>query len=242
MMVSPPAEIGWSLTRRCATCTAGEKTCRLDLDRPGVGVEVPLPGGATDRLLGIEFMAPSECRDAWCRGGDLTAVCETAPGQLRATAMWRAAPPWFDAAAFPEIWCCEVVVSTQTALLESVPRVAVVADAAGGRIAPVAFHDGRLDLFPAPGRAPVGFLLARPDARDLLFVVHPNDVHAVEAGPVGDRVRGAALLFPAYVEKGVLLRSRVLAALGPKAAATDVGAWAAEVAAAFAASPPVLSA
>jgi hypothetical protein len=45
-------------------------------------------------------------------------------------------------------------------------------------------------------------------------------------------------LFSTALEKGVLLRSRVLAAIGP---AADATLWAADLAASFAASPPMLT-
>jgi putative heme iron utilization protein len=54
----------------------------------------------------------------------------------------------------------------------------------------------------------------------------------------GSRTTISCWLFSSAVEKGVLLRSRVLAAIGPTANDT---AWAAALAAAFAHSPPILT-
>jgi hypothetical protein len=71
-----------------------------------------------------------------------------------------------------------------------------------------------------------------------LVLAHPAEQQRVEAVSAADTCRVTCALFSLPVEKGVLLRSRVLAAIGP---VTGDTAWAAAVAASFAASPPVLS-
>lgn len=239
-MKSPSSATIWSLANRHATCSPGGRLETLDLDAPGSGLAVVPPGAtAADHLLGIDLDAASRCVDAWCRGGDVTAVSETLDGgRLRATAMWRATPPWLDGTH--GVWCRELVVSAQTPILETAPRIGVVADIAAEGVAPVVYAAGRLDPVP-PDTEPHGFLITAPGDRAVLFLVHPLDARTATAAIVAGRARITAMLFPLAVEKGVLLRSRVLAAIGPARTATGPGSWAATIATAFATSEPVLT-
>lgn len=239
-MKPPVSATVWSLSGHHATCPLGGLASVCDLDTPRAGLEVERPdASAADRLLGIDLDAGSRCIDAWCRGGDVTAVYETRDGgRLRATAMWRAAPPWLGGEA--GAWCRELVVSAQTPILEAAPHVAVVADVAADAAAPVVCNAGRLDEA-SPGVDPHGFLLTGSGAHAVLFLVHPLDSRGATAAVAGGRARITVRLFPAAVEKGVLLRSRVLAAIGPARTANSPGSWAATLATAFAASEPVLT-
>lgn len=239
-MKPPSSAPAWSLAGRHATCLHGGLAATLDLDELRTGLAVVRPGAiAADHLLGIDLDAESRCVDAWCRGGDFTAVHETLDGgRLRATAMWRATPPWLDGTH--GAWCRELVVSAQTPILETAPQIGVVADIAAERVAPVVCAAGHLE--PAsPGAEPHGFLITVPGDRAVLFLVHPLDARAATAAIVAGRARITATLFPSAVEKGVLLRSRVLAAIGPARTATGPGSWPATIATAFATSAPVLT-
>ena len=239
-MKPPSSATAWSLSGHRATCPLGSPATTLDLDALRTGLEVARPGAsAADRLLGIDLDAESRCVDAWCRGGDITAVYETLDGgRLRATAMWRAASPW--RAADAGTWCHELVVSAQTPILETAPRVGVVSDVAAESAAPLVWHAGNLEPAP-PGVDPHGFLLTGSGAHAVLFLVHPLDARGATVALAGGRARITARLFPSAVEKGVLLRSRVLAAIGPARTATSPGSWAATLATAFTASEPVLT-
>ena len=70
------------------------------------------------------------------------------------------------------------------------------------------------------------------------MMLHPSEHQTLTVVCEGGRARVECALFPAGVEKGVLLRSRVFAAVGPTA---DDVAWGPRLAAGFAASPPLLS-
>ena len=77
-MKPPSPATAWSLVGHHATRLHGGLAETLDLDELRTGLAVVRPGAtAADHLLGIDLDAESRCVDAWCRGGDLTAVHET---------------------------------------------------------------------------------------------------------------------------------------------------------------------
>jgi hypothetical protein len=77
-----------------------------------------------------------------------------------------------------------------------------------------------------------------PSGTSVLVATHPGDARRMTVRRDGKRVVVECWLFSTALEKGVLLRSRVLAAVGPTADATR---WAGNLAAKFAASPPMLT-
>ncbi len=221
------------------------RAAAIDLDHPLDGIAARLgigvgPAGGEDHLLGVDLRAECRIADHWQRGRDLTAVYEPADDrQLRASAMWRISDLF--SASSPSIAAWECVVSAQTSLLHSDVSLAVVSQFAAAHIL-----WGRLDAdlrqpaFTTDRPETANAILARRDAdTSLLLVAHPLDPHQISC----DRTQGRATvrhwLFSAAVEKGVLLRSRVLAAIGPSENDT---AWAALLSAAFASSPPILTA
>lgn len=228
----------WSLADRIATSPGGG---RLDLDAPGRGIAV---GDGHDRVLGLDLRSRCPAGEHWLRGDDLIAIYEPADQRrLRATAMWRlqsTAP-----AASPHMaW--ELTLSAQTALVQSDALLAVTCDlacvdvrcrAAAGRwsgLAPRAQppDDATCLLVRRPASA------ARA-AETALVAVHPADARPIALTWHDGRLGIACWLFSAALEKGVLVRGRVLVAFGP---ATRDEAWADEVCAAFAAAPPPLTA
>jgi len=242
-MTPNPSRAAWSLAGAIATCAAESPPSAIDLGRLRQGIALHHPDlREPDGLLGLDLGSPSHRVDAWCRGADLVAVYDTDDGpRVRTTAMWRAAPAWLAGAAPRGAWCREAVVSAQTALLEAEPRIAVVADVAGGAVRQVAFLGAGLRAVAVSAARPHGCIVNWSDGRGLLFLVHPGDAADVGFEAAGGRVRIAARLFPAAVEKGVLVRSRVVAAVGSAPGPGEVPAWAEGIAAAFAASPPVLT-
>jgi hypothetical protein len=194
----------------------------IDLDRPTDGIAVAAQAADADHLLGIDLRSGARLAERWARGGDVTAVYETTDARrLRATAMWRLDSA---AAALPRgvaIW--ELVISAQTSLLESDSSLAVVSRVAATNL--VSVGDG-------------GVLARRGDGTSVLILVHPDDLKKVSFEHHAGRGSISCWLFSSAVEKGVLLRSRVLAAIGPADGDTT---WATAVADTFAASPPVLT-
>jgi len=206
------------------------------------GITLTGPAGRRDELLGLDLRTAGEPVERWVRGPDAVAVYEPDdPRRLRSTAMWRIAD-----AAPPTIAAWELVVSAQTSLLESDASVTVVSTVSGDTLRAAdwpATGDGLVWRRAADRRrrtpATACLLLRRPDeATSLLIATYPGDPGGLVATfAAGGRVRIECPLFASRVEKGVLLRGRVLAAIGPR---DGDEAWAAGVATAFAASPPVL--
>jgi hypothetical protein len=225
------ATAAWSMSGSVASQSFAGCRATLDVTTPGRGLEVQSADG--DAVLGVDLTALA---DHWVRGADVVATYEPAdPRRLRSTVMWRA----LGCQAGVASW--EVVVSAQTALLETDVAVAVHADVAAaillwsaGGAAP---HWQPLAPATALPETATAILLRRP-ASTCLVAVHPSDARRIDAARHGDRWELTCRLFAAPLEKGVLLRSRVLAAVGPAGGDT---AWAERILGAFAASPPPLT-
>ena len=208
---------------------------------PGAGLVIDLanPAGGLltgdgERLLGLDVGSERPPLDAWVRGDDVTATWE--PGDdrsLRATGLWRSHRP--DDA--PPAW--ELVASATTQKLRADATLAVISDVPANEVLSAAWRSGEPPAF-TPGSSPhQGLLLVRSGTgRSTLVMLHPSDHQAMTVSMVGQRARVGCLLFPSGVEKGVLLRSRVMAAIGP---AGDDLSWAARLVARFASLPAVLS-
>lgn len=206
---------------------------RLDVAAAERGIELRDPAGGHDAVLGVELATLAE---HWLRGTDVVAVYEPHDARrLRSTVMWRAHGRDAGVASW------EVVVSAQTALLETDVTVAVRADVAADSVQwlPAGAASGWRPLDPHD-RVPAecGALLVRRSGSSCLLAVHPADARRIAVDRAVGRCVITSRLFSAPLEKGVLLRSRVLAAVGPVA---DDEAWAERTLRAFAASPPPLT-
>lgn len=239
----------------------GLPAASIRLDHPGSGIGFGGPSGVESpiHLLGLVLDPAAERAtgergdrlvpiDRWVRGDDVVAVYEPRdPRSLRATAMWRR---WPTGSTGVTAW--ELVVSCQTSLLESDATVVVRTLVPASRIAapPTTVADR-----PWPDAAeslPSTAALARTSSGpSVLVAAHPLDARRLTLMPPSDgqpksaggsKVREPAAiecwLFPSVVEKGVLLRGRVLAAVGPREHDTD---WSADLLDRFAASPPPLT-
>jgi hypothetical protein len=229
MPASVTTTAAWTLDDAVATAHAGAIEARLDLSAVGVGLVL---AGGSDRLLGVDLHAPAAPpADRWIRGADLTAVYEPADARrLRATVMWRARPSPVS------VW--ELVASAQTSLLHADATVAVVSRVSGHNVLWAA-APGRWTPLRDAADLPVGAtaVLVRRTTTSVLVAVHPQDHVRIALAHDGDAIRVACGMFSAAIEKGVILRSRVLAAVGP--AAGDES-WTTDTCSAFAASPPFL--
>jgi hypothetical protein len=209
----------------------------IRLDHPASGIvfdggdETPWSGSllglvldpAAERAAGgqVEVIPPT---DRWVRGDDVVAIYEPQdPRSLRATAMWRRWPT-----EKPSVAAWELVVSCQTSLLESDATVSVRTLIPAGEIA---------------SQAATAALLRTASGTSVLVATHPLEARrlTIRAEPFLGADAAVAIechLFPSVVEKGVLLRGRVLAAVGPRENDTE---WSARLLDAFAASPPPLT-
>jgi hypothetical protein len=208
----------------------------IDLDQPRQGIALAGEGvSSASTLLGLDLR--SECRltDHWVRGDDVTAVYESADARhLRTTAMWRLHPS--DGAT--RAW--ELIASAQTSLLQSDSVLAVVSEIDATNVLWGTCTDGAMHWHTDPSPDATCVLVRRdgPSGTSVLVAAHPGDARRMTVRREGTRVVVECWLFSTALEKGVLLRSRVLAAVGP---ATDATRWAGDLSAKFADSPPMLT-
>ena len=235
----PAATANWLATGRCMTDAGSVIPAAVDLDQPRQGITLAGHGvSPPSTLLGLDLRSDCRLTDHWVRGNDVTAVYETADArQLRTTAMWRLHVS--DAAT--RAW--QLIASAQTSLLQSDAVLAVVSEIEATDILWGTWANGAVQWHTDPSPEATCILLRRGGATDsdstsVLVAAHPGDARRMTARRDGTRVVVECWLFSTELEKGVLLRSRVLAAVGPAADATG---WAGDLAAKFAASPPMLT-
>jgi hypothetical protein len=211
----------------------------IDLDQPRQGIMLAGQGmPSASSLLGLDLRSACRLADHWVRGDDVTAVYESSDTRhLRTTAMWRMHPSDGGTRAW------ELIASAQTSLLQSDSVLAVVSELEATDIQwGTSAADGVQWHAEPPSEADC--VLFRGAAADgsvgtsVLVAAHPGDARRMTVRREGTRFIVECWLFSTALEKGVLLRSRVLAAVGSTADATR---WAGDLAARFAASPPMLT-
>lgn len=241
----PLAASPWQLHDRRAQLALPGLSAQIDLDQPAAGLtRLSAPGAELFdwRLLGVRLpeaaAAPSNLVDVYERQGDLVATFEESPAYpYRTQIYWRlTGAPVAGAAARDAAAAIELVISQQTSLLDVHHAVQ-----AGSLVeAAEAWHlrspeRGQLDrlIVDAPGQQPFtrehgpGCWLFRMADADISYaeIVHPADYDESTLGVLGDaagrpgvrRLELAHRLFKSWFEKGVILRSRVLGLLLPRA-------------------------
>ena len=219
----------------------------IDLEDPTRGIACqrqPMPAGtldaatACDILLGLDIRSECHLTEHWLRANDVTAVYESTDARcLRVTAMWR----WRPSQAMVHAW--ELVVSVQTSLEQSDSSLRVSAHVDAAVVLWGRQRNGSLVWSEELLADATAVLLRRGAplstlANSVFFCVHPEDLRQLLVRRDLDSVHVEYGLFSSAVEKGVLLRSRVLAATGPASNDTD---WAATLFSAFTTAPPLLS-
>ena len=194
------------------------------------------------RLPALSWQAAKPLSDAYTRGDDLVATySETNAHPLRVQIYWRALKHSPSAVGF------ELMLSVQTHLLDSDPRLEIVtATSNGSSILP--FNSGE-DSFNASGQqagsepaaVASGCYLARMNGSEwsYLEMIHPGDHHRTTLSVDGGQCAVHRKLFERRLEKGVILRSRLQ---GLFIARTDDLQTAVECYRSFAASGPTLTA
>ena len=235
----PVATTNWLATGHRMTDAGSACSAAVDLDQPRRGITLAGAGvSSASTLLGLDLRSDHRLTDHWVRGDDVTAVYESADARhLRTTAMWRLHPS--DAAT--RAW--ELIASAQTSLLQSDAVLAVVSEIEATDILWGTCSDGAVRWHAAES-SDATCVLVRRDGTDtsagtnVLVAAHPGDARRMTVRRDGKRVIVECWLFSTELEKGVLLRSRVLAAVGP---GVDATGWAGDLAVTFAASPPMLT-
>jgi hypothetical protein len=246
-MTPHPTASTWTLADDIATAPraiANAPVMRLDLADPLSGLRSERDD-ARDTLLGLDLRGATRLVDRWARGGDLTAVYEPADTRaLRATAMWRVLGHLLDMPPGVRAW--EVIVSVQTSLLHSDPTMAVLCDLSGSMTLGCDADDPdeggwHARAMPATTASPALLVRSLTTAdrapTTTLIAAHDSRGRCTEASLEQGRMRIVCSLFESTIEKGVLLRSRILAAAGP---ATDDLAWATRLLRCYRRLPPML--
>lgn len=228
----------WTLSDGEASADAPTTAARLGDAAAGLTV------GSGVQVLGVAVPAGCQPTEAWARGADLTAVYEPGDSRaLRVTAMWRLGE---EPSPRGGVSSWQLVLSAQTSLLESAAELTVLANVSDAGTLTAGYWCDHAVTWEAEPRGSIRCVRLCPreaSGQCLVIAIHPDDSGVVECSPTptgGVEVR--CRLFPSSVEKGVLLRSRVLAALGPVASADDAADWSATLLEQFAGSEPILTA
>ena len=237
---STPPALGWLTSGLRITDPRPAVHACIDLEQPQLGIRIAGPTAvAGDTLLGLDLRSGGQLTDHWLRGGDVTAVYESDDARrLRTTVMWRLHP------AGETIRAWELVVSAQTALAQSDSVLAVVSEADATNCLWGTCRDGAVVWQPDATAAATCVLFQRggpahPAASSVLVATHPGEARRIAVERHGQRAVVECWIFSSAIEKGVLLRSRVLAAIGPTTGDLE---WASGLATAFSASEPMLTA
>ena len=238
MTTAMPAA-AWTLTGRRGTCRISQVVASVDLENPaeGLTVEPSASGTEPDHLLGLDLGLRCPPGEHWLRGPDITATYEPSDQrQLRATAVWRRHPTDGDVAAW------QLIASAQTSLLDSDPAVTVMSSIAAAESSCLVRGPSAATwtLLPAERRPHAdtsAVLVPRAHGGAVLVAAHPGDAPNLTVSWGHGRIHIICRLFTQQLEKGVLLRSRVIAAVGPSGETT----WCDRLLAEFIAAPPPLT-
>lgn len=192
--------------------------CQSSVDLADIGRGLSVSDSVD--ILGLLLPEGSRPEEIWTRGPDLTAIFRPADNRrLRVTAMWRLGSPDL---AEQQVRTWQLVLSAQTAMLSTSAELTVVSQVPQG-MAPLwgCWRDATVVWQGQPTKTASCWQtrLATTDGAvsRLLFAIHPDEAGCIEAEPApngGSRI--SCQLFPSDVEKGVLLRSRVLVGIGPE--------------------------
>ena len=227
----------WRLDGRRATLRLGQLEARVDLERPESGLDqLSLSGQSIARRSILGVVLPMDRRgsdrfvDAYVRGNDLIAsYTENTQPSFRWQIYWRACCERFPAV----LAAIEAIVSVQTDLLEGEPELFL-----GGELPTLSATAWRTEangkLTHGRIEAPVAVASQRnrwacfgfelPDKVGYVEMAHPDDF-ITSTLALGDKpTPGTTLchrLFGDQLEKGVILRSRVLALFLPELPTTE---------------------
>jgi hypothetical protein len=217
-----PPNAAWQFTSSSEARAAGNGLPgRIDLLRPNQGVTIDLnaTNGSNVNILGLAIETPvgrETLADAYERVTDLVATyLPTADRPHRVQVYWQrpveslpGVRAWFD-----------MQVLTQTDLLDSDPRRSTLSELPIGEVLRLSVASEQLVVLKPTASlkrdASLPCLVVRPDGTDwsYLEMVHPLDFHQSDLQVAGNRLQIRQALFVAFLEKGVILRSRVRGAI-----------------------------
>ena len=217
----------WKLRGTRATCKTTDLVAQIDVDRPMFGLHnlVWKSESWSDHYLGVETReqelgASSELREVHIRGDDLVANYSE---REKDAFSWQV---YWSATEQPnsEVWL-DAIVSVQTRLLESFPRVFFHSQLAGQECWLVSrLSNGNKQFTPwndasTNGLTDCGCVVLRPAASRWSYaeMLHPDDPGTWHLQCVTDRKYKMQRSFePAFLEKGVIRRMRGRAILLPR--------------------------
>jgi hypothetical protein len=222
----------WQLDGTTARLFGASASATIELAHPEHGAAISLPENSAEpvalQILGIETgkaNTPSGGRlDAYVRGADLVAIYEESPpAQIRTQCFWRIIEPNHFAPqnASEVVVALDLILSVNTSLLENNPQSRVSSHIlqTQERFELVRDENKQLEFravkesstHEAERSTGTGCFLYRCGSTEFSFVqmVHPVDFNGawVEAETISHQ------LFQQRLEKGVILRSRVRAAV-----------------------------
>ena len=219
----------WHLDAACARLVQNDVQAEVDLAQPASGLTHLTRAGRSVapnlRLFAIELSsgALGEPTDCYVRGADLVVTYPPQPTDPVATQVyWRQVPDVSDA-----LLALELIVSRQTHLLDSDPRIFVTseipAEAAwhlgGSAVAPPSLQSLELTkgLHIIESPRPGAFLLQQPQGElSWGVLVHPSDFRTARCTADGPQTRLSCELFQERLEKGVIRRGRLHVRLWPR--------------------------
>lgn len=200
----------WRLDQGIATLE--EWGAQIDLANPAGGLtglrECPLallqirPEG--DDAEGLSY------REAYVRGNDLIARYQpTAAFPFRTEIYWR-----IEEAAPHARLRLSLIISVETDLLDTYPELHITSQTAGPRQWFTAEREGELAPAMSDSAQPAATLSQLPDGLSGWFeAVHPSDRQEAELSPTSDGTSHCWKLFSRFLEKGVIRRARLSAAM-----------------------------
>ena len=211
----------WHLDAARARLVQNDVQAEVDLSQPASGLTGLTRAGrsvAHDlRLFAIEISsgALGEPADCYIRGTDLVVTYPPQPSDPVATQVyWREVPEASDA-----LLALELIVSRQTHLLDSDPRIFVTSEipaeaawrlggTAGAAQSLQSLEPTELHLIESP--QPGAFLLQQPEGElSWGVLVHPSDFRTARCKADGPQIRLSCELFQERLEKGVIRRGRL---------------------------------
>ena len=257
MVIKPMQRPVWQLENGQARMRQANLSACIDVSRPSGGLSElrtaeQLSGARILQVqLPVALAGAEPSVECYGRGGDLIATYAESPDwPFRAQIYWRA----LSHAASNEVSAVELVASVQTSLLDADPSTAVsstlplteahwLRDVASGQYETLSPGD---ELSFSRSESPVCCVVCRLQQSSLSYaeMVHPDNFYRFqlrarrEPSNAAYNARLHHQLFPQRLEKGVILRARVLGVFLPRA---DDLAAAARHYALFAATGPPLT-